>query len=157
MTSMTPEPASPPEFPSPAREAYPVFTHMTTRWRDDDVYGHMNNVVYYEYFDTMVNQWLVGTGALSVPDGPVIGLVAETRCRYLASVGFPDKLDIGLSALRIGRSSVIYGLGLFREGADEAAALCRYVHVYVDAQTRRPTDIPAKMRQCLATIAAPTD
>lgn len=134
------------DFPPSERSAYPVFQSMTTRWRDDDVYGHMNNVVYYEYFDTAVNRWLIESGALKVPNGPVVGLVAETSCRYLASVGFPDALDIGLSALRVGRSSVVYGLGLFRAGSAEAAALCRYVHVYVDAENRRPTALPDDMR-----------
>lgn len=142
-----------PDFPPAGRAAYPVFLPMTTRWRDDDVYGHMNNVVYYEYFDTAVNQWLKESGALPVPGGPVIGLVAETACRYRASVGFPDRLELGLSALRVGRSSVTYGIGLFRAGEAEAAALCRYVHVYVDAETRRPTPIPAPMRAALAALA----
>ena len=140
------------DFPPPDRAAYPVFQSMTTRWRDDDVYGHMNNVVYYEYFDTAVNRWLIESGALEVPKGPVVGLVAETSCRYLASVGFPDTLDIGLSALRVGRSSVVYGLGLFRAGLADPAALCRYVHVYVDAETRRPTPLPETMRAQLEAL-----
>ena len=142
------------DYPTAARAAYPLLTPMTTRWRDDDVYGHMNNVVYYEYFDTAVNQWLIESGALDVPGGPVIGLVAETSCRYLASVGFPDRLEVGLSALRIGRTSVVYGLGLFRAGAADAAALCRYVHVYVDAETRRPTPLPAEFAAELHKISA---
>lgn len=141
------------DFPPSERAAYPVFHQLPTRWRDDDVYGHMNNVVYYEYFDTVVNRWLVESDALRVPDGPVVGLVAETGCKYLSSVGFPDVLDIGLMTLRQGSSSVIYGLGLFRAGEAEAAALCRFVHVYVDAETRRPTPLPESMRQALAALA----
>lgn len=140
------------DFPPSERAAYPVFQSMTTRWRDDDVYGHMNNGVYYEYFDTAVNRWLIESDALEVPNGPVVGLVAETSCRYLASVGFPDKLDIGLSALRVGRSSVVYGLGLFRSGEAGAAALCRYVHVYVDAENRRPKPLPETMRARLQAL-----
>ena len=122
------------------------------RWADTDIYGHMNNVVYYEYFDTAVNRWLVEADALDVPRGPVVGLVAETSCKYLASVGFPDVLEIGLGAMRIGSSSVVYGLALFREGEAEAAALCRYVHVYVDSTSRRPTPLPERMRTALTAL-----
>lgn len=141
------------EFPPEARAAYTHFDPATTRWRDDDVYGHMNNTVYYEYFDTTVNRWLIASGALEVPHGPVVGLVAETRCRYLSSVGFPARLEIGLRAERVGRTSVVYGLALFSEGAATAAALCRYVHVYVGAQDRRPTPLPAPLRAALAGLA----
>lgn len=137
------------DYPPNRRAGYRVFHETRTRWRDDDVYGHMNNVVYYEYFDTAVNEWLVSSEALRVPDGPVVGLVAETSCKYLASVGFPDRISVGLRAERIGRTSVVYGLALFGEGREEAAALCRYVHVYVDAATRRPTPLPETMRAAL--------
>jgi acyl-CoA thioester hydrolase len=135
----------------PLREAFPVRYASATRWRDDDVYGHMNNVVYYEYFDTAVNRWLRESGALDVPRGPVVGLVAETSCRYFASVGFPDPVETGLSVARIGRTSVVYALALFGREA-EAAAACRYVHVYVDAATRRPTPLPDAMRSLLEGI-----
>jgi acyl-CoA thioester hydrolase len=141
--------ATPPDRPT--REAFPVRYVTPTRWRDDDVYGHMNNVVYYEYFDTAVNRWLLESGALQVPRGPVVGLVAETSCRYFASVGFPDPVETGLSVARIGRSSVVYALALFGPEA-LAAAACRYVHVYVDAVTRRPTPLPEGMRSRLETI-----
>ena len=140
------------DYPPQNRAAYPVFHRLMTRWRDDDVYGHMNNVVYYEYFDTAVNRWLVESGALEVPNGPVVGLVAETSCKYLSSVGFPDELEIGLSTLRVGTSSVIYGLGLFRAGEPEASALCRYVHVYVGATSRRPESLPERMREALVDL-----
>lgn len=140
------------DYPPAERAAYPVIHEAATRWRDDDVYGHMNNVVYYEYFDTTVNRWLSESGALQVPNGPQIGLVAETSCKYLSGVGFPDALEIGLAALRVGRTSVVYGLGLFRRGEGTAAALCRYVHVYVDAATRRPEPLPAAMREALARV-----
>ena len=141
------------DYPSAERAAYPVSHRLQTRWRDDDVYGHMNNVVYYEYFDTAVNRWLVESGALRVPDGPVVGLVAETSCKYLASVGFPDELEIGLSTMRVGSSSVIYGLGLFRAGEARASALCRYVHVYVGSVKRRPEPLPESMREALSALA----
>lgn len=140
------------DYPSGARAAYAVTHRLPTRWRDDDVYGHMNNVVYYEYFDTVVNRWLVESGALEVPNGPVVGLVAETSCKYVSSVGFPDTLEVGLTTLRVGRSSVVYGLALFRERETEASALCRYVHVYVDSETRRPTPLPDRMRAALKAL-----
>lgn len=139
-------------YPKPARSAFPVIRPATTRWRDNDVYGHMNNVVYGEYFDTAVNQWLIRSGGLDVPGGPVVGLVAETSTRYLASVGYPDDLELGLSALRVGTSSVVYGLGLFLAGAEDAAALCRFVHVYVDSETRRPTPLPESFRSALEAL-----
>ncbi len=140
------------DFPPPDRGAYGVYTPMTTRWRDNDAYGHVNNAYYYEFFDTAVNQWLMSSKALDVPNGPVIGLVAETGCRFLASVSYPQRLEIGLTTLKVGRSSVIYGMGLFVEKTNEAAALCRFVHVYVDAISRRPTPIPADMSEQLALL-----
>ena len=130
----------------PQRDAFTVLHQVGTRWHDNDVYGHMNNVVYYSLFDTAVNRWLVETVGLRVPDGPVIGLVAETACRYFASVGFPEPLTVGLGATRVGRSSITYRLALFGPDAD-AAAVCRYVHVYVDAGTRRPVALPDALRQ----------
>lgn len=142
------------EYPEASRDAFPVTQRLPTRWRDNDAYGHMNNVVYYEYFDTAVNRWLIESGALAVPNGPVIGLVAETSCRYFAALGFPDILEVGISTLRVGRSSVVYGMGLFREDEAEAAALCRYVHVYVDADSRRPTALPERMQNALSDLSA---
>lgn len=142
------------DFPSADRSAYPLFFPMTTRWRDNDVYGHINNAYYYEFFDTAVNQWLLKSNALDLPHGPVVGLVAETACRFLSSVAYPQPLEIGVTTLRVGRSSVVYGLGLFAEKANEAAALCRFVHVYVDQETRRPTPIPEAMAEKLKQLAA---
>jgi Predicted thioesterase len=144
------------EIPRPVRAAFPVAYAYASRWRDDDVYGHMNNVVYYEYFDTAVNRWLRESGALEVPRGPVVGLVAETTCRYFAGVSFPATLTIGLAAERIGRTSVTYRLGMFDGDAADAAAACRYVHVYVDAETRRPTSLPERMRAALTALAPPS-
>ncbi|MGB0506692.1 MAG: acyl-CoA thioesterase [Pikeienuella sp.] len=141
------------DFPSPNRAAYPVIIPMTTRWNDNDVYGHMNNVIYYEYFDSAVNQWLSESGTLPVPGGDLIGLVAETGCKYLHGVGYPEPLEIGLSTLRIGRSSVTYGLAMFKKGSCEAAAVCRFVHVYVGATSRRPEPLPDQMRENLTKIA----
>lgn len=141
-------------YPDAARSSFPVHYPMQTRWRDNDVYGHMNNVVYYEYFDTAVNRWLIESGVLQIPDGPIVGLVAETSCAFKASVGFPGEVSVGVSTLKIGKSSVVYGLGLFAADSTSAAALCRYVHVYVDQKTRKPVPIPAEMRQCLEKLNA---
>ena len=141
------------DFPPADRSAYPVFFTMTTRWRDNDAYGHINNAYYYEFFDTAVNRWLLQTGALDLPHGPVVGLVAETGCKFLSSVSYPQQLEIGLTALRVGKSSVIFGLGLFVEKANEAAALCRFVHVYVDQASRRPTPISASMLEKLKQLS----
>lgn len=140
------------DFPESHRAAFPVILPMTTRWRDNDVYGHMNNVVYYEYFDTAVNQWLAASGTLSVPDGPLVGLVAESACRFLSGVGYPQPVEIGLSTMRVGRTSVVYGLALFEENAETASAVCRYAHVYVNAQTRRPEALPEAMKNNLLAV-----
>ncbi|MEM7546391.1 MAG: thioesterase family protein [Pseudomonadota bacterium] len=142
------------DYPDPQRAAFRAFSQYQTRWRDNDAYGHMNNVVYYEYFDTVVNRWLIESGALEVPGGPIVGLVAETSCSFRASVGFPETVEIGLVASHVGRSSVIYGLGLFGNGEAAAAAVCRYVHVYVDSSTRKPVVLPDLLRKTLANIAA---
>ncbi|MFV0473872.1 MAG: acyl-CoA thioesterase [Pikeienuella sp.] len=144
------------DYPEAVRAAYPVLHRIPTRWNDNDVYGHMNNVVYYEYVDTVVNRWLIESGALDIPGGPVVGLVAESQCRFMASLGFPDMLEIGLCALRVGRTSVTYGIALFREGVAEPAALCRYVHVYVDAASRRPTPLPDSFREALEGLKSPS-
>ena len=135
------------------RTAYHYFRRVQTRWMDNDVYGHVNNVVYYSYFDTVVNAFLVHEGGLDIESGPVIGLCVESQCRYLASVKFPDALDAGLRVAKIGRSSVRYEVGIFRAGHDEAAAQGHFVHVFVDRLTRRSVDIPEKMRLALTRLA----
>lgn len=140
----------------PARAAYRAFLRFTTRWNDNDVYGHMNNVVFYEYVDSAVNRWMIETGALDVPHSPVVGLVVETRMGYAASVGFPDRLSVGLRAGRIGRSSVTYEFAIFRNDEDLAAAHGHFIHVYVDAQTRRPVEaLPDNLRAKLESDLAP--
>ncbi|MEM8787378.1 MAG: thioesterase family protein [Pseudomonadota bacterium] len=136
--------------PRKTRTEYAHFRTMTTRWRDNDVYGHMNNAVYYEYVDAAVNGWIIDTGTLPIPDGPVVGLVVETSCVFHESLGFPDDVVAGLRVSRIGNSSVQYEVGLFRAQADAAAAEARFVHVYVDSQTRRPTPLPGAFRAALA-------
>ncbi len=138
--------------PRQTREAYAEFTSMTTRWRDNDVYGHMNNVVFYEYVDTCVNGWLIRSGALEVPGGPVIGLVVESACVFRAPLRFPEPLGTGLRASRIGTSSVQYEVGLFEGDCREAAAEARFTHVYVDRETRRPVPLSEEMRAALEAI-----
>ena len=146
----TPAPnASPPREAAGARAGYPRHVPITTRWADNDVYGHVNNVVYYAFFDTAVNGLLVEAGALDIEKSPVIGLVVETGCRYHAPLAFPDRVTAGVRVARIGRSSVRYEIGLFRGDADAASAEGFFVHVYVDRATRRPVALPEPLRAVL--------
>lgn len=133
-----------------SRDAYRVFCDISTRWMDNDAYGHVNNVVYYSWFDTAVNQWLINNGALDIHAGETIGLVVETQCNYFAPLAFPEPVRIGLRVAHIGSSSVKYELGVFGEG-DSTVAKGHFVHVYVDAKTRRPTALPEKLKTLLET------
>jgi acyl-CoA thioester hydrolase len=137
------------------RSEYRHFQTIPTRWIDNDVYGHVNNVVYYQYFDTVVNQYLIEQGALDIERSTVIGLVVETHCNYFASVTFPDVVHAGLRVARLGSTSVRYEIGLFRNGDREAAAQGHFVHVYVDRATRRPAPLPEVLRRALITITTP--
>lgn len=130
----------------PQRAEFRLFRAIGTRWMDNDVYGHVNNVVYYSYFDTAVNGWLLEATGADIRSLPAIGVVAETSCRFLKSVSFPEALELGLRCERLGRRSVVYGLGVFKPGDSEPAAVGRFVHVYVDAATRRPVDVPEAIR-----------
>ena len=121
-----------------ARDTYPRFVPLTTRWMDNDVYGHLNNVVYYSLFDTAVNSLLIELGALDIHAGGVIGLVVETHCNFFESLVFPQKIEAGVRVAHQGRSSVRYEIGLFAEGAELCAARGHFVHVYVDRDNRRP-------------------
>jgi acyl-CoA thioester hydrolase len=138
----------------PDRGAFRHYSTLQTRWEDNDVYGHVNNVVYYSFFDTAVNRYLIEAGALDIEAGAVIGLVVETQCRYHAPLAFPDTLQIGIRVARIGTSSVRYEVGVFRAGEEEAAADGHFVHVYVDRVTRRPVPLPEALRTALAAIHA---
>jgi acyl-CoA thioester hydrolase len=139
----------------PDRGAFRRFATVQTRWEDNDVYGHVNNVVYYSFFDTAVNRYLIEAGVLDIERGPVIGLVVETQCRYHAPLAFPDILEIGIRVTRIGTSSVRYEVGVFRQGGEDlAAADGHFVHVYVDRATRRPVPLPEALRTALAAIHA---
>jgi acyl-CoA thioester hydrolase len=136
--------------PAPPRRAdYVAFRPITTRWLDNDVYGHVNNVVYYSFFDTVVNGHLVGAGVLDFEQGETVGLVVETGCSYFASIAFPESVTGGVRVERIGTSSVRYGVGIFRGDEDSAAAAGHFVHVYVDRMTRRPRPLPARLRVVL--------
>jgi len=140
--------------PPETRAAYRHFLAVPTRWMDNDVYGHVNNVVYYSYFDTVVNAYLIAAGGLDIHAGRVIGLVVETACRYHAPLSFPETVEAGLRVRHLGTSSARYEIGLFRSGADVAAADGHFVHVYVDRDGRRPTAIPAPLRDALTHILA---
>ncbi|RED12304.1 acyl-CoA thioesterase [Pontivivens insulae] len=141
-----------PRTPPASRDAYRHFTRFETRWRDNDVYGHMNNAVFYEYVDSAVNGWIVGSGTLDVPKGAVVGLVVASACVFHASLGFPDPVDAGVRVDHIGSSSVRYAVGLFRGDSALAAADALFTHVYVDAQTHRPVPLPEAFRRALRTI-----
>ncbi len=134
------------------RHDYPRFRQITTRWMDNDVYGHVNNVIYYSFFDTAVNATLIDEGLLDPQTSPVIGLVVETGCSYAAALSFPDSVDAGIRVAHIGNSSVRYEVGLFKAGEEKAAAQGFFVHVYVDARTRRPAALPDKLRAFLETL-----
>ena len=135
------------------RSAYPAFRAISTRWMDNDAYGHVNNVVYYSWFDTAVNAWLIEHGVLDIHHGDTIGLVIETHCNYFESLAFPQTVEAGLRIAKLGTSSVRYEIGLFAQGRDLAAAQGHFVHVYVDKQSRRPVALPDKLRALLQTIA----
>ncbi|MFC7408964.1 acyl-CoA thioesterase [Hydrogenophaga atypica] len=137
------------------RSAYPVFRTIGTRWMDNDVYGHVNNVVYYSWFDTAVNAWLIEQGALDIHSGEVIGLVIETQCNYFAPLAFPQAVHAGLRVAHIGRSSVRYEVGLFAADGELCAAAGHFIHVYVDRATRRPVPLPEKLKLTLETALCP--
>jgi len=135
-----------------ARSEFKVWRKFTTRWADNDAYGHVNNTVYYQWFDSAVNAWLVEQGMLDIVDGDPIGLVVETRCAYFEPLAFPDDVEVGLAVTRLGRSSIRYRIGVFGDG-DWAAAQGQFVHVVVDRVTRRPVEIPPYWRTKLEAIS----
>jgi len=134
------------------RSAFKLFRPIATRWMDNDAYGHVNNVHYYSYFDSAVNGWLVEKGLLAITESPVIGLVVESGCTYFESVAFPDALEAGIAVAHLGRSSVRYRIGIFKQGAQAAAAQGHFVHVYVDRETQRPVEIPLETRAMLSEL-----
>ncbi|RZL08472.1 MAG: acyl-CoA thioesterase [Rubrivivax sp.] len=144
--------AAPPAAAKPTPQTRADYAHLstiTTRWMDNDVYGHVNNVTYYSYFDTAVNRYLIEAGVLDIHEGEVIGLVIETHCNYFAPLSFPKNVEAAIRVAHIGRSSVRYEIGLFEVGQEAAAATGHFVHVYVDRATRRPTALPEAFAQVL--------
>ena len=139
--------------PTPRRADYKHFLAIPTRWIDNDIYGHVNNVVFYSYFDTVVNEYLIASGWLDIHGGAVIGLVVETMCRYMKPLAFPEVIEAGLRVSRLGRSSVRYEVAIFKKGEDDAAAAGHFIHVYVDRATRRPVPLPEPLRAALTRIA----
>jgi acyl-CoA thioester hydrolase len=133
-------------------DRYRYFLPITTRWMDNDVYGHINNVIYYSYFDTVANHYLIHEGGLDILSSPIIGLVVESQCTYRAPLAYPDRLRAGLRVDKLGNRSVTYGIAIFKEGADQAAAHGYFVHVFVDRQSRKAVAIPARLRAALERI-----
>ena len=137
------------------REQFGHLSTINTRWMDNDVYGHVNNVQYYSFFDTVVNRYLIQAGALDIHGGQVIGLVVETHCNYFAPLAFPQDVEAGLRVAHVGNASVRYEVGLFAPGQPLAAAMGHFVHVYVDRETRRPVPLSAALLDALAPLRRP--
>lgn len=140
------------EQPQHLRDDYRHFQPITTRWHDNDIYGHVNNVVYYSYFDSAVNAYLIERGGLDIHHGEVVGFVVSSSCDYFASIAFPDALEVGLRVRKVGNSSVQYELAIFKQGEGEACAAGRFVHVFVERASNRPTPISAGLRQALEAL-----
>ena len=140
------------QAPGKCRADYRRFLAIPTRWMDNDTYGHVNNVAYYSYFDTAVNEHLMREGGLDIRAGPAMGIVVETRCLFHRPLSFPQIIDVGLRVTKLGNSSVIYDIGLFERGADSPAATGYFVHVWVERSTRRPTSVPAAIRAALGPL-----
>jgi acyl-CoA thioester hydrolase len=141
-----------PREPPPGRDRYGFFAHIATRWMDNDVYGHVNNTVYYAFFDTVINRYLIEEGGLDIHRGPVIGLAVETACTFAGSIQFPEEVCAGLRVVKLGRTSVGYEVGVFAADDPVARAHGRFTHVFVDRETRRPTELPARLREALGRL-----
>jgi len=135
-----------------SRGDYRHFLKVPTRWMDNDIYGHVNNVVYYAYFDTVINEYLIREGGLDIHDGKIVGVCAESTCLYRQAFAFPEVIDAGLRVGHLGRRSVRYEIGLFREAADHAGAEGSFVHVFVERETTTPTVIPDRLRDALSRL-----
>ena len=136
----------------PSRENYKVFYPITTRWSDNDIYGHVNNVTYYSYFDTAANQYLIEEGGMDISDGGVVGYVVNSGCDYHSPITYPERIEAGLRVDKLGNSSVQYGIGIFREGEDNPAAHGHFVHVFVERAANRSVPIPELLRAALEKI-----
>jgi len=136
----------------PTIDAYPYVTPITTRWNDNDIYGHINNVAFYSFFDTAANRYLIERGGLDIANGAVIGLVVESKCSYHVPLAYPQTLRAGVRVERLGTRAVTYGIAVFAEGDPQAAAHGYFVHVFVDRATRTPVAIPAELRSALEAL-----
>ena len=145
------------EAASETRQHYPHLLAIPTRWMDNDIYGHVNNVVYYSYFDTVINQYLITAGGLDIARGPVIGLCVESQCRFRRELAFPETIDAGLRVAHLGNSSVRYEIGLFRQDDEDCAASGHFVHVFVDRNSRRPAPLPEPIRSALTRLRVTTE
>ncbi|WP_372875951.1 acyl-CoA thioesterase [Pseudomonas sp.] len=138
--------------PQHLRHDYRHFQPITTRWHDNDLYGHVNNVTYYSYFDSAVNAYLIEVGGLDIHNGEVVGFVVSSSCDYFASIAFPERIEIGLRVAKLGNSSVQYELAVFKQGEEQACAAGRFVHVFVERASNRPLPIPERLRTALADL-----
>jgi len=137
------------------RKDFPHFGKVSTRWTDNDIYGHVNNAVYYHYFDSVINDYLISDGGLDIHDGEVVGFIVHSECDYLSAVNYPGDLEVGIATRKVGNSSVTYQVGLFQLGAEQASALGSMVHVFVQQSTGKPVPIPPALRQAMERIAHP--
>ena len=131
------------------RSDYSYFQSITTRWADNDSYGHVNNVVYYSYFDTIANQYLIEFSDFKPLSAPIIGLVAHSNCTYIKAIAYPDKIEAGLSVKKLGNSSVTYGIGIFKQGENTPCAYGEFIHVFVNRKTKQSTSIPEEIKKVL--------
>lgn len=134
------------------RDTYGVLYPITTRWSDNDIYGHVNNVTYYAYFDSAVNRFLIEQGGLDIHHGEIVGFVVNSHCNYLAPIAYPDDIEVGIKVNKLGNSSVTYGVAIFKAGQTQAVAYGHFVHVFVDKQSSKPTPIPDELRAALAKL-----
>jgi len=141
--------------PLETRDRYPHFMPLQTRWSDNDIYGHINNVTYYSYFDTVVNCYLIDEGGLDIQSADVIGVVVETMCNFRESIAYPELLEAGLRVAKLGNSSVRFEIGIFRKGEAEASAAGHFIHVFVDRSTNKPVPTPDEIRSALERLVVP--
>ncbi|MFC6633464.1 acyl-CoA thioesterase [Microbulbifer taiwanensis] len=135
-----------------SRERYRVFYPISTRWQDNDIYGHVNNVTYYSYFDSAVNRYLIEEGGLDIHHAPVVGYVVNSSCDYRAAIAYPEEIEAGLRVEKLGNSSVTYGVGIFRRDGEEACAVGSFTHVFVDRVENRSVAIPPRIRMALEAL-----
>jgi acyl-CoA thioester hydrolase len=138
-----------------ARTDYQVFYPITTRWMDNDIYGHVNNVTYYSYFDSAVNRYLIEAGGLDIHDAPIVGFVVNSSCNYLSPIAYPDDIEAGLRVNKLGNSSVTYGVGIFKKGEANACAFGDFIHVFVNRAENKSVPIPAPIRTALENLLMP--